>query len=150
MIPRARVVHATPGRVRLKIGSKRGDAAYFQALLHALAEVEGVDRLQANPQTASVLLEFSSGGLRRVSDEALHRELFVLEVEEGSAHLPDAGAMQPWDHPLRMGLDWRLLAAMGLVGLAIRQMAEGKVLSPALTLLWYAYELLERSRRGRT
>ncbi|MEW6765866.1 MAG: HMA2 domain-containing protein [Pseudomonadota bacterium] len=148
MIPRARIVHATPGRVRLKIGSMRGDRGYFDGLLSMLAGIEGVRLLQVNPRTGSVLVGFEPGALESFAEQALQRKVFVLDQTfDPDPQEKGAGTPIPGMWVGDAVFDWRMLAAVALIGFAIRQMADGKVLSPAVTLLWYAFELLERVGR---
>ncbi len=147
MIPRARIVHALPGRVRMKIGSMRGDKAYFEGLSSALADVDGVRLMGVDPRTATVLLGCEPGGLEALSEEALRRGVFVLELGQ-ELQSPDqgevAGARWIWREE---AFDLRVPVALLLILLSLMQMRQGKILSPSVTLLWYAYELLGRGSR---
>jgi copper chaperone CopZ len=53
-----RVVHAIPGRVRLKIGEVRDNPALAWDVEEQLSRIPGVKRVEANPVTGSVLVLF--------------------------------------------------------------------------------------------
>ena len=46
-LPLAHIAHQLPGRVRLRIPERRGDAAFFDELARALASWPGIERAQA-------------------------------------------------------------------------------------------------------
>jgi len=95
-----------------------------------------------------VLIDYDEGALDPFAEEALARKVFVLEFgQEPESHgvalrLPGLGGLGT-----EAALDWRLLGAFVLIALSIRQIGQGKVLSPAVSMLWYGYELLERAGR---
>jgi hypothetical protein len=57
-IPGIRVVHAIPGRVRLKIVSLRDNPELARALRERLSGVRGIRRIEANPLTGSLLVRY--------------------------------------------------------------------------------------------
>jgi Heavy metal associated domain 2 len=50
------VVHAIPGRIRLKIASLRDNATLASELQHRLVAIPGVQQVETNPRTSSVLI----------------------------------------------------------------------------------------------
>jgi hypothetical protein len=62
--PRARhklhVAHHTPGRVRMKIPSAKGDAEAMAQIADSFARTPGVEKVNANPVTGSVTVHYSS------------------------------------------------------------------------------------------
>jgi hypothetical protein len=52
----AYIVHSVPGRVRFKVPSEKGNAAYFDKLRRNAAEQDWVRDVQVNPTTASVVI----------------------------------------------------------------------------------------------
>lgn len=52
------VVHALPGRVRLKLQQLKNNIAYAGPLQRRLLEVPGVTHLEANPKTGSLLIHY--------------------------------------------------------------------------------------------
>ena len=54
-IPEAFVSHQTPGRVRIKIPSKKENESYFSGLRKAFSQLEGLESVRLNPVTSSAL-----------------------------------------------------------------------------------------------
>jgi hypothetical protein len=63
------VVHAIPGRIRLKVAALRGNPALTEAIQDRLAAVRGIDWVETNPRTGSVLILYEVERLR--SDESV-------------------------------------------------------------------------------
>lgn len=152
MIPLARVVHALPGRKRIRIDEKRGDEEYFATVKKKLADCPGVLAVEANFLTASVLLH------HHVDDPdvwryATEQELFNfsnnhLDAPVAARSLTRSAAsgakaskrIQPAvsnDH-----FNWRPLIFLGLAALGISQAVEGNIAVPAVTAFWYALNAL--------
>jgi hypothetical protein len=55
-----KVVHAVPGRVRVKISRVKSDTALAQRIQERLSAVEGIQRVDVNPITGSVLVLYDS------------------------------------------------------------------------------------------
>ena len=77
MTVEARIVHRMPGRLRIRVPSKRGDAGYFRAVKEALSAVEGVERVEVAPLTGSVLL-CSRAAAETLIEAARAKGLFVV------------------------------------------------------------------------
>jgi hypothetical protein len=128
-LPVAEIAHAMPGRARLRIADRRGDAAFFASLAKDVSALPGVDLVDATPLTGSLLIKHS-GPLHKVGKAARKAGLFV--VGEAPA-APEPGPTLQFDP--------KLLVALALTGAALWQMSREKFLPPALTLLWYASHL---------
>lgn len=61
------VVHALPGRVRLKLSRLKNNIAYADEIQGALLKVSGITHLEANPKTGSLLIEYDSNVLEVLS-----------------------------------------------------------------------------------
>lgn len=148
----ARIVHRLPGRVRLKIDQRRYDAAWFEALALELALVEGIRTVEVNPRTASLLL-FHDGPLEPVLDALAARGLVRLESLE-PREIPLTRRLREragrLDARLRQAtageLDLQGAALLGLLFLALVQALRGHVAGPAVSLLWYASNLVRNNR----
>lgn len=147
-LPAARLAHWAPPRARLRIDSRRRDAAYFEALADELDRCPAVGAFAVNPLTASLLLNLSAP-LAAVDGWARERGLFALaplsEDEESLDRLlRDALALAGLS-PRRAGgaptLD--ALIVLSLLAAAVFQFRRGNVLPAAATLLWSA---LDRGR----
>ena len=117
------MAHASGGRTRVRVPSRRGDAEFFAACAARLAEFDGVLAVTPRALTASLLVEHD-GDFGGIAERARAAGLFALEPaneEEGLASGP---------------------AIPGLAGvlgaLAVVQLFRQRVLPPAITLLWYA------------
>jgi hypothetical protein len=63
------VVHAMPGRVRLKVAKVKGNPAFAQKTRDKLSQVPGIKRVEAHPLTGSVLVYYDAAAL--LADGAL-------------------------------------------------------------------------------
>lgn len=128
-LPLAQVAHAMPGRARLRIADRRGDAAYFAAVSKALSAIAGVRAVEAAPMTGSILIQHS-GPLARIGVAAQEAQLFVVGEAPAAAR-----------ETAEFSLDPKIVAALALFAAALWQMSRERVLPPAITLLWYASRL---------
>lgn len=126
MIPGATLCHVSPGRLRLRIPTMRGDAEYFRGIEGRLSG--HFSDVEANSVTGSVLVKGSHISRDRLRTLAVNQGLFELEV----AH-ENAARASPFT-------DWHSAAAAIFVVLGLVQLYRGRILTPAATLLWYAIE----------
>ena len=151
MLPDAFITHLTRDRVRIKIPSKKGDAAYFASLkekLAALSELPGIQRIEANPLTGSILvlhtLDLETLDLGLVAQYSEFNQLFRLQqppAKQTPAPGNKAGGRAAGE------IDLKVLAILGFVGVAIIQLKRGHIMMPAITALWYAYSLMKERQR---
>ena len=128
-LPLAQVAHAMPGRARLRVADRRGDAAYFASVSKALSAIAGVRAVEVAPMTGSVLIQHS-GPLARIGVAAQEARLFVV----GEAPQAARGTAE-------FSIDPQVIAALALFAAALWQMSKERVWPPAITLLWYASRL---------
>ncbi len=129
--PRAIIVSAVAGRMRLRLPGHRDDAAFFALLAQRALMLPGVVGAAANPTTAGLLLRFR-GAAEAVLAAAAKEGMFRATAQAPATRTPSAAQFAP------VGA-----AAFGL--LAALQASRGAVLPPAITLLWYAGSLLRGS-----
>ncbi|QGM97752.1 hypothetical protein [Methylocystis parvus] len=127
--PTAEICHVMPGRTRLRIAERRGDAAFFASIASGASALPGVRNVEVKPLTGSVLIQHW-GPFDNLAAAA--REAGLFAVSEAAA---------PSEASAEREVDPKLLAALALGGLALWQMSREKVFPPALTLLWYATNL---------
>ena len=127
MIPSAEVVHRVNGRLRLRVAERRGDGPWFATTRKSLAAFPGVSRVTANPDTGTFLVRGKDLALRRIPEIAEDRGWFAL-AGPAAPRLPAGDALA--------GL------APVFFGLAVLQAARGQIMVPALSLLWYALEIV--------
>lgn len=152
MLPSACISHRSAGRLRIRVPSCRGQETFFRQVSRELSCFPGVDRIEANPATAGILVvpAVDSGALARFAET---QGLFRLS-EDGVAPMTItetlAAEFGGLNRELRRVSDGTLdlgsLAFAALVIGAIVQWQKGHVLGPASTLLWYAAGLLLMTR----
>lgn len=149
---KAYVVHSLPGRTRFRIPERRHDQAFFSELAKHLAALKGVTKVESNPMTASVLLHHD-GEIGDLLAQALGSPLPTM-VEIASSAPPVARRIRveiaEVDGTIRRfsngEFDLSTLSAVGLLTLAGIQVLRGQQPITAVSLLWYASELLGRWR----
>ncbi len=155
MIPEAVVSHTTPGRVRVKVPSMKGDAEYFSALKEHFTHFEGVDQVEANALTGSVLF-IHSADLKAVAafaeDNALFK-LMKLRPQASSFSVNFASAFGDFDRRVKRltgsELDVPGIAFVTLLGFGIYEIGRGNFAAPAwYTAFWYSLNILLKSLPG--
>lgn len=150
----AYVIHALPGRVRVKIPCKRGDAGYFARLENELVRCEGVASARSNQRAASVLIAYAgAGGLGGIADFARSKQLFDLQSQhqvpkQQSIKECAAAQMEFLDRLMGTGsrgrIDLPSAYFLLFLVLGLRQMWRGEIMQPAIPLLWRAVEILNK------
>lgn len=128
-LPIAKVVHAMPGRARLRIVERRGDAVFFASVATGLSTIAGVYKVEVRPLTGSLLIQHGPP-LERIAVAAQDAHLFT--VGNATSVPPPTASAQ---------FDPKILVGLGLGALGLWQLTEGKILPPAITLAWYAANL---------
>ncbi|MFI5307863.1 MAG: HMA2 domain-containing protein [Polyangiales bacterium] len=150
----ALLAHASTGRTRLRIPSRRNDEDYFAALSRALSECPGIDHVEANPRTGSVLL-LHTAERAEIFAYAEQRQLFVRPALAQSEWVLDVvnDRMAELDGRLleRSEGKWGLssLGFYGLLAATGLQIYRGNLWPAAETLLQHTLKLLESSARSR-
>ncbi len=80
MIPDAVIAHASTGRLRIKIPSKKGDEGFFISSQKQFEGCAGVISVEANPLTTSILLLHQTS-ITAISDYARSHQLFALQEQ---------------------------------------------------------------------
>ncbi|HUL11212.1 MAG TPA: hypothetical protein VLU73_03460 [Methylococcaceae bacterium] len=150
----AYVSHSLPGRVRIKIPSRRSDAAYFVRLEAELARCKGVASIQVNLRAASVLIGYApTGDLNTIATFARKKQLFDLAPEgmlppQQSIGELVAGQIKFLDRLIETGtrghMDLQSSFFLLFLVLGLRQMWRGDIMQPAIPLLWRAMEVLDK------
>lgn len=152
-LPQAWVCHYASGRLRVKISEKRRDEAFFARLRERLSAWDSIKRVEVNPLTASVLVEFTSL-FELFAENAMKNNLFEVDLDALSALGEEpkaltehaAEAFSKADESIRRwtagAADLRSAVFMFLVGAGLMQALRGNVAAPAATLFWYAGDML--------
>lgn len=144
-LPHAEVEHSIPGRMRLRVRGKRGDAGFFQQAESGLAGVAGVHAVHANPHTGSILVEHG-GDQAAVLAAAKEQRLFSADppsqaTSQSAPRFRRLRGAPPAAPPLQ-------IAAIGLAGAGLLQLARGQVVGSASENLWNAYGLFAATRQA--
>ena len=137
--PVAYIEHQIPGRVRLRIPERRGDAAFFQRIVGTLSKLPDVTELDGSPLTGSIRIRHK-GPSEAIMAAAGKEGLFEIGKREGEAEPKkppeQSGASTTAPHGDAGTLD---SIATGLSGLALFQVAQGEVTGSAAENFWNAY-----------
>ncbi len=170
-----KVIHALPGRVRLKVAKVKGNPALAHQAQKRLAQVPGIHRVEAKPGTGSLLIHYDAEHLFSMASmeillEALGELFPEIEAVVLAAWLtsltagPGAGtgsglaasitdtcaAINTRLREISGGLDLKLLAPLALVLLGLRGMWTSEKVSPPSwsNLLWFGFASFVMLNRG--
>lgn len=145
---RAYVIHRAPGRARLKIPERRNDRRFFAELAERMTGCAGVERIEANPTTGSVLV-MHAGEFEPILEFAREQRIFApAEPDAGQPTIAQRlrGEFRAMDGALRRSTDGQIDISMAvfllLVAASVVQLFRGRVFGPASTLLLSASSLL--------
>ena len=166
----ASLVHASPGRIRIRLDRAFRSPQFMQSLADSIVELDGVKGVNVNPSTGSLLLTYDPETLG-LEDLYLAAKAADLNLAiPGSAARSPAG---PTLSPLSAGIstafdrlnqgvadftggkaDAKTLVPLGLAAWALRQITTsgGNLAAvPWYVLLWYSFETFTKYglRRGR-
>lgn len=151
MKARAYVVHRLPGRVRFKIPARRANRPFLAELERRLRRLPAVTGVATNPVTGSVLVTHE-GALADLTEAAFGSEIGEL-VEMALEAPPVARRLKAEALAIDRSLqevtdgevDLATLASLGLLAMAAILLLRGRQPAAAVSLGWYATELLRRS-----
>jgi Heavy metal associated domain 2 len=149
MKAKAHIAHSTPGRIRLRIHNRHHDRAFFHDLEQRLAHFPQIKSVTTNAQTGSVLVHHSGEAfdLLMLAAGAGLGEMIDFEPPAPVARQLRSQFMQ-LDEMVRRATEGRLdlgtLSMIGLFAFAGVQLLRGNQPILAVTLAWYAAELLRR------
>ncbi len=148
----ARVVSATPGRLRLRLPEGVARPERLAAAAEALAALADVSVAVPRPRTGSLVVEFDTGAAQAV--RAALRELGLATPSAPTDGDPEGvrvlGVLSRANDLVARrtkGPDLRTLVPVGLGMLALRQLVRGEqrlVNAPWYVLAWYASETFQK------
>jgi hypothetical protein len=158
MIPDAVIAHASTGRLRIRIASKKGDVAALKSYGDQLASCPGILSIEVNPSTGSILLLHQTT-VHEISEYVRSKDLFSLQEQEVQK-VPSADirrslgdTFKSVDRQIKnltdgdMDLSGFAFAALIVVGTA--QILTGNAGAiPWFAAYWYAYHLYSRTNEG--
>jgi hypothetical protein len=134
MTPVARIEHRLPGRIRLRVPSKRGDVLFFERVVKELSRHPAVWELAASPLTGSIVLQYSEP-LEAIVDAAADLLLFESAPPKTTAKTGEPKRAE------RLSGDAGLAGhvAAGLSGLSLYQALQGNVVGNAVESFWLSF-----------
>jgi hypothetical protein len=133
MVPVASIEHQLPGRVRLRIPSKRGDVPFFEKVVRELSKHPSLRELTTSSVTGSITLHYRDP-LQPITAAAAEQKLF----ETGRSEPEEGGSKPKQVSSSREASGLAGATAAGLSGLGLFQVARGNVLGSAVENLWHA------------
>lgn len=144
-LPHAHIIHALPGRLRLRLPRHRPEV--LERVRHLLADHPSISHVEVDARTGSVLV------LGAVEAELLKH----LGAEKGLFNLAPPEALKPLEENMtavlenadatvrrisgnRVGLLGLVVVMLG--GLLVVQIGRGRFDVPAPTLMWYALSII--------
>ena len=145
--------HQSPGRLRLKIPSKKGDELFFQSMKDQLSNLSGVEQVDVNPVTGSILL-IHSIETEKIAQFARDKGLFEIQWGSTNAsyfHREVTKAFNILDDQTRGftggGINLGALASLALIVAGTYQIFKGNFAAiPWYTAYWYGLNLLLKSK----
>jgi hypothetical protein len=157
MLPEAFITHFITGRVRIKIPSKKGDEGFFSSLKERFSNFPGVQKIEINPVTGSLLILHSfdpeSLDIKQINAYTEMNALFRLEgVSPGGKEVSlnirkNVGetfhSFNENIKELTSGeIDLPTLTVILLLGVGIYQIGAGNFAAPAwYVAFWYAMNI---------
>jgi len=147
-VDRLRIVHAIPGRVRLKVDEVRANPTLAEAIEDRLVSVPGISWVEANPRTGSVLVVYE---MESISSDTLPRLSAVLSPLIPGFSIEDLQrrAMERDTNGVRPALDTRITGFLGTLNAGLGRATGGfdlKVVVPVLLFCFGVRGLLFSDR----
>ncbi len=147
----ADVVHRTSTRVRVKLRDKVRDPVFYEQVAHSIAGVEGVESVQANPLTGSLLFKGTDLDAHRIAAALVQQT--PLRFEAAPALHPVQRAVHPFvtlSHKLKgmTGGEVGLTEAgfLALLAVGVFQILRGNITAPPwYTAFWYAFGVFSKA-----
>lgn len=147
------MVHQAPGRLRIKVPSKRCDSEYFSRLEECFSGQAGVECIAVNPATGSALFT-GEPDARPIAHYGMKCGLFKLRKPKRPSHtLFDsvAATFKSGNDQLRKftegHIDIPSLVFLTLLGSGLYQVFRGNVSAPAwYTAFYYALGIFTKTK----
>lgn len=144
MIPDAYVTHRSFRRIRIKVPSKRGDEAYFTQASRSFKGCEGIETININPVTGSILFTHT-GDFRTIREYAEKQNLFTMKMNSSPPLFNSRlkTRFNNFDDRIKSltgkEIDIPGIAFLTLLGLGVSQITAGKAQAmPWHAAFWYA------------
>lgn len=152
---RLSVAHQIEGRTRLRVQTRPVDPDGLLVFAERLEAMPGVEVVDCRLETGSLVVEHPMLDGDGLAAAVVRAGGVIVSAKVGGKAAGDSlqpirGGLDRVDGLLSQltagGVDTRTLAFVVLFGLGIRQLMAGQVMVPALSLFWWALELLPKSQ----
>lgn len=153
-LPDAYVVHQMAGRFRVRVPSQKRNIQYFANVRKRFAELEGVEAIETNYITGSILILHGSSP-QAIEEYAEKSGLFRVLFSKPSSVPLSRRIVKEYD---RLGtgvervsggaVDLPTLTSFALVLAGGFQMLQKNIWPAGATLLWYAASVLSSNNKG--
>ncbi len=152
----AYISHRIPGRIRIKIPSKKKDSRFFSHIQGTLSGIKSVAGVEVNPVTGGILIIYQ-GNEADVIEEIKEKQLF--NFSERTRKTPRRFRDRVFDGVKKANNNVRKVTAgqldlwdavfLYLLGYGIYQISRGNLKGPAwYSAFWYAFGVLYRARKN--
>jgi len=148
------VSHLSPGRLRVKIPSKKGNVVFFSSLKDQLSQLPGVESVEVNPVTGSILLIHS---LDPGAVTNFLKAQNLLKMQPGkdtfNFHQEITRVFDATDRRVKGfiggGINLGALAFLALTGAGVYQILRGNFTAiPWYSAFWYGLSIFLKSKSG--
>ena len=154
MLPTAFISHRTTGRLRVKIPSKKGDRSFFQSIKEQFSGLKGIEAVEINPLTGSVLIVHGTDE-KTIGGHAAANGLFIVqELNAAPAGLQRriSRAFGSVNSQLKSATSGEIdiggLAFLVLLGFGVYQISAGNLTAlPWYAAFWYALNIFLKSAK---
>lgn len=151
-VPDAYLSHQLSGRMRIKIPQKKGDSTYFLSLNAKMSKLSGIERLESNPITGSVLFLHNIDS-DSIFEYARQNNLFDIKKDSSSNpsfHKNILEAFKGFNSRIKGftggEIDLWSMSFILLVAVGLYQISMGNFAAPAwYTAFWYALNIFLKS-----
>jgi hypothetical protein len=148
MTTHAVIAHHMPGRVRVRIPERRRDSEFFSTIEALLPVIEGVEEVETNPLTASVLIKFT-GTLIDLFHK-IREQIPDIDIQYPSQGQRARSSVSAVNMPVVNIVSGRKINFIFMVGsvltaVGLAQTIRGKILVPSISVFWYAMDAFRQA-----
>jgi hypothetical protein len=149
----AYISHATTGRFRIRIPSKKGDASFFQSLKELGREFPNIHEVTVNPVTGSILIKHALDPaiMKELARKYFPQQAGQMDSPSSNIHRQVTETYQQVDNKIRKftggEMDVGTMSFGVLLILGLYQISRGNIMAPAwYTAFWYALNIFLKSK----
>jgi hypothetical protein len=149
----AYISHATTGRFRIRIPSKKGDATFFQSLKELGGKFPNIQEVTVNPVSGSILIKHSLDPaiMKELARTYFPHQAGQIDSPSSNIHRQVTETYNQVDTKIKKftggEMDLGTVSFGVLLALGIYQISRGNFMAPAwYTAFWYALNIFLKSK----